>query len=322
MKGFKIKKLNNQGSTFVLSLLVITLLTTLAFALANASLGNMMMKGIDRNAKTNFYTAESLLDEVRAGIGKDSLSNLSLAYESVLTSLIDNSADGTDVKDNATANDEMRALFIENVLKQITNERLNFGPGVEFVETDASSSQVRSAAIAYIESHIKGRQFEDDMGEVTSIGHIKAYKNPGTGGYKWIVIIEDVAFSYKEEKGGEIQFSNITTDIEIEYPNMSVDFTATNRITDFTQYSMIADDNITVHGQNVLVNASAYAGNTIDIGPSSIQGSNVAFQAPTSSSHINVVCGGNSGGGTISVAGNTSVQSTAQLKLPKTTLVK
>ena len=133
MKGFKIKKLNNQGSTFVLSLLVITLLTTLAFALANASLGNMMMKGIDRNAKTNFYTAESLLDEVRAGIGKDSLSNLSLAYESVLTSLIDNSADGTDVKDNATANDEMRALFIENVLKQITNERLNFGPGVEFV---------------------------------------------------------------------------------------------------------------------------------------------------------------------------------------------
>ena len=114
MKGFKIKKLNNQGSTFVLSLLVITLLTTLAFALANASLGNMMMKGIDRNAKTNFYTAESLLDEVRAGIGKDSLQSLSSAYESVLTSLINNSSDGVDVKDNETANDEMRALFIEH----------------------------------------------------------------------------------------------------------------------------------------------------------------------------------------------------------------
>ena len=152
------------------------------------------------------------------------------------------------------------------------------------------------------------------MKEVTSIGHIKAYKNPGSGGYKWIVIIEDVAFSYKEEKGGEIQFSNITTDIEIEYPNMNVDFTATNRITDFTQYSMIADDNIMVYGQHVIVGGSTYAGNKIDIGSSGIQGSNVAFIADNSntSSNINVICGGNTGGGTISVGGNSSYQSSVQ----------
>ena len=80
MIRFKIKKLNNQGSTFVLSLLVITLLTTLALALANASLSNMMMKSMDRSAKKNFYTAESLLDEVRAGIGRDSLDCLADSY--------------------------------------------------------------------------------------------------------------------------------------------------------------------------------------------------------------------------------------------------
>lgn len=313
MKRFKIKKLNNQGSTFILSLLVITLLTTLAFALANASISNMMMKSIDRNAKTNFYTAESLLDEVRAGIGKDSINNLSVAYEGVLTNLVKYSSTGSSVKDNAKANDEMKALFIDNMLKQITNGKLSFGPTDQSVTTSISSDDARDEAKRYIQGHIKGTQYENDMGEVTSIGDIKAYKNPEgtTDGYKWIVIIEDVAFSYKEKIGGEVQFSNITTDIEIEYPNMTVDFTATNRITDFINYSLIADNNIVISGQTVTVeNGSVYAGDTIDIGPSSIQKSNVVFKTLNETDpNINVVCGGNNGGGTISVGGNSTVQS-------------
>ena len=50
MRRLKIKKLNNQGSTFILAVLVITLLTTLALALANASISNMMMKSVDRGS--------------------------------------------------------------------------------------------------------------------------------------------------------------------------------------------------------------------------------------------------------------------------------
>lgn len=323
MKGFKIKKLNNQGSTFVLSLLVITLLTTLALALANASISNMIMKSMDRSAKKNFYTAESLLDEVRAGIGRDGVDCLAASYEKVLTNIVDNSTGTVVVKDNDSANKELKEAFMENVLKQITGDQASFSSYKQIEITDIDSFAYENV-ISYIQGHIKGKQYDNGMGKVTSIGKIRAYKD-STQGYQWIIIIEDVAFSYKEEKAGEIQFSSITADIEIEYPNMVIDFTANNRVTDFTKYTLIADESIVIKDETPVDNGkqivdifgSAYAGDMIDIAsPSAPNASAVVnFQAPTDV-HIDVVCGGNNGtqSGTIKVGGNDTIPSEAHFK--------
>lgn len=313
MVKFKIKKLNNEGSTFVLALLVITLLTTLAFALASASLTNMMMKSVDRTAKKNFYTAESLLDEVRAGIGYNSLDNMAAAYELVLSSLIMNEQDGVTVKDNNTANTDLKNAYIENVLAQVTGGKLSFGLSDE-VATDSTTDEARTNAVQYIQSYIQG--YAAGMANVTSVGTIKAYKGAG-GGQVWAIAIEDVAFSYKEERNGEISFANITTDIEIEYPNMKVDFTTTNRITDFINYGLIADNSLQIAGKTVKVNASAYAGHLIEVVPDTSRGADVTFSSLTNE-NINVVCGGNSTdasddgvSGSIKIGGNADYQSVA-----------
>lgn len=317
MIKFKIKKLNNQGSTFVLSLLVITLLTTLALALANASIGNMMMKSVDRGAKKNFYTAESLLDEVRAGVGRDSLDKLAGAYEKVLTNLVKfQTSDKMSVKDNASANAELKEVFIDNVISAITQDSLLSSPFGSEQECVINDDETKTKVIAYLKEHIKGNQYVSDMGKVTSVGDIRAYKDSDQG-YKWIVIIEDVAFTYKEKKSGEIQFSNITADIEIEYPNMTVDFTATNRITDFVNYALIADGSIQIAGQTVEVNASAYAGHLIDIAPLNNNSAYVTFKSDAASKNIDVVCGGDNidngsvVSGTIRIAGSENAKSTA-----------
>ena len=327
MKSFKIKKLNNQGSTFVLSLLVITLLTTLALALANASISNMMMKSMDRSAKKNFYTAESLLDEVRAGIGRDSVDCLAESYEKVLTTIVNNSSGTAVVKDNEGANKELKEAFMESVLKKITDNQMSFGDGT-YVEANESNAFAIDNTITYIQSHIIGTKYNNGMGKVNSIGKIKAYKDSNQG-YQWIIIIEDVAFSYKEEKAGEIQFSNITVDLEIEYPNMVVDFTANNKITDFINYTLIADDSITINDQTPEANAnqvvnihgSAYAGHAIDIVSPSVSGAGavVNFSALTDVP-IDVVCGGNNAieaglqSGTIRVGGNDTNPAEAHFK--------
>ena len=327
MIRFKIKKLNNQGSTFVLSLLVITLLTTLALALANASLSNMMMKSMDRSAKKNFYTAESLLDEVRAGIGRDSLDCLADSYEQVLTTIVNNSSGTAVVKDNDKANKELKEAFMESVLKNITDNQLSFGDET-YVQADNSNPFAIGKAIDYIKSHIKGNQYQNDMGEVTSVGKIKAYKD-STSGYQWIIILEDVAFSYKEKKAGEIQFSNITTDIEIEYPNMVVDFTSNNKVTDFINYTLISDNSIKIldetpqanANQVVNIHGSAYAGHIIDIAPPSVDNTGAVVNfASLSDIPIDVVCGGNNSvvagvqSGTIRVGGNNTKAAEAHFK--------
>ena len=316
------KKLNNQGSTFVLALLVIMLLTTLSLALAGASLGNMTMKSIDRGSKKTFYTSETLLDEIRAGIGYQSVDSLATAYEDVLTNVIDSSSGFGKVVDNNTANNQLKAKYIDNILKDIVGTYLSFpNSTTTYVTTETLSAlELRNAqdtAKAYISSYIKGNEYENDMATVTSIGHINAYKN-ATNGYEWIVIVKDVSINFKAEKNGEEYFSNITVDLEIEYPNMTIDFTTTNRLTDFVNYSLIADDSIIIAGQTVNVNASAYAGNIIDIGPSTTDSAiagNVRFESFTDA-NINVVCGGDNEtlSGTIRVGGNSTVASTAHFQ--------
>lgn len=315
MRNFKIKKLNNQGSTFVMALLVITLLTTLALALANASIGNMMMKSIDRGSKKTFYTAETLLDEIRAGIGYSSMDNLALAYEVVLTNLVEyNATDAATVIDNTEANTQFRKKYIDNVLSTITGDRLQFGTEASGTADNISSEYAHNAEeiLANAKTYIQSFIAYEDMAEVKSVGHVKAYKNSATG---YIVVIQDVAVAYKEEKSGETYFSNITADLEIEFPNMVVDFTTTNTLNDFINYSLIADKSLVIAGQTVNVNASAYAGNIIDIAPSGSISGDVTFQQrPGTSTNINVICGGDPDelSGTIRVGGNTEVASTAR----------
>ncbi len=310
MGKFKAKKLNNQGSTFILALLVITLLTTLALALANASLGNMTMKSIDRGAKRTFYTAETLLDEIRAGIGYASVDDLALAYEAVVTDLIDYNGMGTPtVVDNTAANTQLREKYIDNVLNTVVGNELTFGAADNVTSAGHHNvANINEKAKEYIQSFIA----YEDMAEVKTVGTVRACKN-GTSGY--MVVIEDVSVGYKQEKAGEIYFADITADLEIEFPNMMVDFTTTNKLNDFINYSVIADNSLTIAGQTVNVNASAYAGNMIDIAPSDLAGADVVFEPEAgTSTNINVICGGDphSLSGTIRVGGNAAVKSKAR----------
>lgn len=317
MRVIKVRKLNNQGSTFILSLLVIVFLTTLSLALAGASVNNMMMKSIDRGSKKTFYTSESLLDEIRAGIGYSSMDNLAQAYETVLTQLVDNSTGISSVVDNNTANTNLKAAYMENVLNTLTGGYMKFETN-NYVTTETMSSMdvtnVKREVNEYISSFIQGTEYDADMARITSIGDIRAYKD-SEAEYDWIIIIKDVAVNFKEKKGEEIYFSNITADLEIAYPNMVIDFTSTNRLTDFINYTLIADGSVVVAGKTVEVNSSVYAGDLIDIAPSREDdtiGSNVTFKSLTDA-NINVVCGGDSGelSGTIRVGGSTMVPSEA-----------
>lgn len=328
MAKLKFKKLNNQGSTFVLALLVITLLTTLALALANASIGNMMMKSIDRGSKKTFYTSETLMDEIRASVGYDSIRILADSYETVLAKIIKTPTGIAEVMNNDEANTLLKENYIDNVLNKITGGTLAFVGDNQYATSQGASNEkaVYEQVKKYIAGYIKG--YDKGMAEVTDVGYVYAYKAPkdaeygsylGYKGCQWMVVVSDVSISYKENKSGETYFSNITTDFEIEYPNMVVDFTNTNRLTDFTDYALIADDNIVISGQDANVEASVYAGGIIDIAATSAKGAYVNFNSPKDS-NINVICGGNSAdysgtaSGTIRVGGSQSAKAEAHFQ--------
>ena len=63
----KLKK-NNRGSSIVLVIIAIAFVGTLATILVYATYYNYLMKHTDRSAKGNFYTAETALNEINAGL--------------------------------------------------------------------------------------------------------------------------------------------------------------------------------------------------------------------------------------------------------------
>lgn len=317
MRRVRIKKLNNQGSTFVMAIIVITLVTILAVSILMASAHNISMKNVDRNSKDTFYTAETVMDEVRAGTGIDAVKQLGSAYEHVITTLIKSDATGFDyIIKNEDANKAFKEKFIDGMLDIITQSKLQFD-GNNVNEVKSNDEHVRKAVKEYLEKFIQGYDDVKNIADIISVGTIEAYKDSKKG-HSYIIIVRDVAIQYKEDKNGELYFSNVTTDFEIRFPNMEINFTATNRLDDFTKYAFIADNDIVITPVNVANKdlvvtsyASLYAGNIFDI-KSSERGAARLYLQGKDTDYINIVCGGdnnietqtNDSSGTIAITGH------------------
>ena len=80
----KRKKLNNEGSTIVLVILALAFVGMLIAMLVYMVYYNYLMKSTDRAAKDNFYTAETALNEIHAGIARDVSDALQESYSTVM----------------------------------------------------------------------------------------------------------------------------------------------------------------------------------------------------------------------------------------------
>lgn len=294
-----VKKLNNQGSTFILALIIITFITTLALAVMSASISNMAMKSVERNSTTTFYTAESVLDEVRAGVGLDSINRLGDSYEYVLTNIIRQDDMGYSyIVDNDSAMLTFKDTYIEKMLHKVTGGTVSFATGAQ--EVVSLDPAINGKVVEYLNSYIKG--YGTGMAKVKSVGGVKAYKDSGMG-IKHMLIIQDVIIAYKEKRAGETYFSNVTSNLEIGFPNMNIDFSGTNRLDDFLKYALIADTDIGIKRCSPIINGSIYAGKNITLFPDN--SGNVELNiAALSDERINVVCGGDPNGGNIIIQGD------------------
>ena len=111
LNGLRRKK-NNNGSTFEIVLVSVSLIAILAILAITAALMNLNMKVMDKNAKKSFYTAEEAVDELYAGLGKLSMESLETSYMKQMDTI-------TDGSDNKKCNEQLRIDFTTNVLKEL-----------------------------------------------------------------------------------------------------------------------------------------------------------------------------------------------------------
>lgn len=262
---FKKNKLNNNGSTMVMAIIAIAFVAMLAAMILAASFANINMKRMENRSKDTFYTAETVLDEVRVGLGHESVESLRTSYEYVMTHLVEKKDGFSYVINNEVANETLRTMFIEDMLSQISGGLMVF-PDTGIIENN--SADVMQKACEYLNQNLDG-YYETSTGLVRSatvknVGKITAIRESDVFGNT--IVLTDVEIEYKEDKADENYFAKVTVDLNVTFPDIEVDFTGGNRLSNFLEYAMVADQYIYDDASQLYLNsAHMYAGTGIKV---------------------------------------------------------
>lgn len=240
---FKNKKLNNEGSTIVLVILALAFVGMLIAMLVYMVYYNFLMKSTDRAAKDNFYTAETALNEIQAGVIRDVSDALQESYSLVLREHYD---------DTAT---NQQAEF-EKEYSQRVQDNLE----IMTVYIDMANPQELKYSVNHLENYLqepyKSNTTISYVGTVnvagTDVKYGDAYLGNGT------LTLADVRVSYKNSDG---YVSIIETDIVVETPELT--FNSIQDVPQIENYSLVAADMITT-GVGDNDTTVAPAGVTID----------------------------------------------------------
>ena len=230
------KRLNDKGSALVTVIVACAVIGLLAVVSLWASLINYQMKITDTKVKSNFYSAESVLDQICVGLQ----SNVSDAYNKAYTTTMQ--------KYSALSEDERNNMFIreyvENIclaLKSTTVGDRNYN--MSLLKSYVDSNLLDTTTYPYVE--ITSLTASDDSGD----GLMSTYDSG--------VVLKGIKVVFVDEEG----FSSvIETDISLNIPEMK--FVTAEDMPDTFSYSMIANSGIELKGSgsNVNVNGSVYAG--------------------------------------------------------------
>ena len=190
------KRLNDKGSALVTVIVACAVIGLLAVVSLWASLINYQMKITDTKVKSNFYSAESVLDQICVGLQ----SNVSDAYNKAYTTTMQ--------KYSALSEDERNNMFIreyvENIclaLKSTTVGDRNYN--MSLLKSYVDSSLLDNTTYPYAE--ITSLTASDDSGD----GLMSTYD---TG-----VVLKGIKVVFVDDEG----FSSvIETDISLNIPEM------------------------------------------------------------------------------------------------------
>ncbi len=223
-KLLKSLRKNNKGSSLVVAIVAAGFVGILATVIVSSAMTNYQLNVMDNNSKKTFYSAESVLDEIYAGVGMDCYNSLADSYTYTVSNLLtQTTVNGTVVyiqRNNSEANQMMQDQYIETMSSRVTD-----------IDT----------AKAYLNSFIT----YTDHADVKSIGMITPSTDVNGNVNK--LTLEDMTVEYKTNKS-EDYFSTVTVDVVIAYPEMSLDFTnnIANGLETYLKYCLIGMDSINI----------------------------------------------------------------------------
>ena len=243
---------DNRGSSFVLVMVSIALIMILVAIVFTMMIMQFKMLTLGRQSKDNFYYLEEVLEEMRVGVGNESVNQLKKAYDETVSMVVmydtnqnkylSVSADAAKgilnskflnyIKQYFDINDAYLAKLLLSYVKDV-----NTVPGADgaYVTSDGVSITFGSA-------------FECEEVMTTNPSSVVGY------------MIKDITVTRTDKKGNE---QSITTDISIYPPEDALNFLgSTTDLENVFTYAMVADYGVEISGgstTDVRVAGNVYA---------------------------------------------------------------
>ena len=276
---------DNRGSGLIMVLIMVAFLSILTAILMVAAYGGYQMRLEDRQGKNNFYTAETVLDEINVGLQEEVSKALSTAYQEVM---VNYSLYETPAKRNekfyeiyykelqkALQKDELHTAQYDPVKLRgyLSPELLGDGRPSEGVTADGSRANFGTygTIIESVYDHTPDAENPDD-GIYTL-----ALKSDG-------IVLKDLKVTYVNQQG---YVSIITTDIRLALP--AINFSQSATFPDLNRFCLIADEGLyagnTKASGSVAVYGNVYA-KTMSLGAQTaggmnfIPGGKISFEKP------------------------------------------
>lgn len=227
------KKNDNRGSTIIMVIIVVVGVGVMAAISLWLSIRNFQMKKTDTEVKESFYSAEAVLEQIKAGLQKD----VEDAYVTALTVDFENMA--------GKSQDDREEYFVRN-FKSIIEREINPTGGTDSrYSTEKLSSYVDESLID--KNKLPYTVITAMSGSIeNAIGLIENKKNS--------LVIKGLKIRYVDEN--EV-VSEISTDITIKIPKAGT--IETVPIPDVLEYSLIGNEGVVINGTNN-IGGSLYAG--------------------------------------------------------------
>lgn len=237
MKKWKNIK-ENKGSSIVLVLITMALVGVMIAIILMAVLLNYKMKAVDSMSKDTFYTAETAMDEIKAGLENE----VSTAY---IDSYIDVMQHYTSYTET-----ERKSLFEKNyvyALRDALEDPTRLGSSTTYydISTATGLGSYISADKIYNDTTKRGVKVETTSVEKDPV---LAFTTDG-------VVLKNLMVTYYADKNFE---SRVRTDILLAYPK--IDFTQTTNAPNLLEYALVANTSLNTTAGVSSIQGSVYGG--------------------------------------------------------------
>lgn len=241
------RKVNDKGYSMVSTLVAVSFVTILGVIVLGVSSVNLKTKYLDKKNKTDFYSAESALEDIYNGIGLEVSNLVGASYTEVMR----NAANGEGViYENET---DAYAAFQKGLKKRMDLTFLN--DGTDSIDLKAKFEQyiAMNEGVDLTDSSKKRSLVSAPVNEADRVrtkldiyGNVCQYA------------LKNISVTYYDGRGNR---SSITTDIVIDFPYIGF-FKEPDSIFD---YAIAANQGLILENGNMQIKGNVYSGENIHL---------------------------------------------------------